>query len=94
LGKAHEKNNYFGGHQHYLHHAVGSFLVFICFTDLHTTCVLSIIDYIAHWYIDFVKHRINQHFNIVKKDIEWWWTATIDQLLHFLTYFLLVLWLI
>ena len=93
-GRASEKGNYFGGHQHYLHHSVGSFLVFICFTDLHMTCVLSIIDYLAHWHIDFTKHNVNRYLNVSRKDIMWWWTTVTDQLLHFLTYFLLVLWLI
>ena len=91
-GRADEKNNYFGigGHWHYLHHAMGSFLVFICFLDAHTTLLLAVLDYVAHWHIDFTKHRINRYFNLVKKDIAWWWTATIDQILHFSTYFLLM----
>ena len=93
-GRADEKNNYLGGHQHYLHHALGTFLVFICFLDLHMTLLLTVLDYVAHWHIDFTKHRINGYFNLTRKDIAWWWTTVIDQLLHFSTYFLLILYVI
>jgi hypothetical protein len=90
-GRAHEKGQYFGGHHHYIHHSIGSFIVFICFLDLYTVCVLTTIDYLAHWHIDFTKHRVNGYFSLTRKDIAWWWTTAIDQLLHFLTYFLIIL---
>ena len=94
-GRAHEKNNYFGGHQHYFHHAVGTFLVCIWFLDLSMTCLLTVLDYIAHWHIDFFKHFINLRLKVYsKKNILWWWTATIDQILHFLTYLLMILYVI
>jgi hypothetical protein len=93
-GRAHEKNNYFGGHQHYLHHAIGTFLVFVWFTDLHTTLLLTVFDYVAHWHIDFIKHRVNNYFGLTRKDIAWWWTTVVDQIFHFLTYFLLMLYVI
>ena len=93
-GRAHEKNNYFGGHNHYLHHGLGSLLVFVWFLDLHTALLLSILDYVAHWHIDFTKHKVNRYLDITRKDTLWWWTAVADQLLHFLTYFLLMWYII
>jgi len=90
-GKAHEKGDYLGGHQHYLHHAIGTFLVLLCFLDLHTTCVLSVIDYLAHWHIDFSKHNLNRYLNVTRKDLKWWWITVLDQLLHFTTYYLIMI---
>jgi len=48
----------------------------------------------VHWHVDFTKHNVNTYFELTRKDKWYWWTATIDQLLHFLTYYLLVIYLV
>ena len=95
-GRSHEKYHYFGagGHWHYLHHAIGTFIVFALLTNINTAVLASILDYIVHWHIDFTKHRVNRWLDCGRKDKIWWWTATTDQILHFLTYYLLVIYLV
>lgn len=93
-GKTHLKKHYFGCHWHYLHHAIGTFLVFILFTDLKTTLIATVIDYVVHWHIDYLKHNVNNYLELTRKDKLYWWTAVVDQLLHFLTYYFLIIYLV
>ncbi|NDB64844.1 MAG: DUF3307 domain-containing protein [Euryarchaeota archaeon] len=92
-GRTSSKYNYFGCHVHYLHHAIGTFLVFLL-VDLRTACMAMVLDYVAHWHIDFLKHRTQVYMNWDRKDKAWWWLAATDQLLHFATYYLLVIYLL
>ena len=92
-GKTYRKINYFGCHSHYLHHAIGTFIMFALLTDWKTTLIATVIDYIVHWHIDFAKHNTNIALDLKRSDKLYWWTATVDQLLHFLTYYLLVIYL-
>jgi len=92
-GKTDAKYNYFGCHSHYLHHAIGTFLVFL-FVDVKTALLASLLDYIAHWHIDFCKHRVQHGLGCERKDKVWWWIAVVDQLFHFTTYYLLVIYLV
>ena len=68
-------------------------LVFLL-VDLRTACIAMVLDYVAHWHIDFLKHRTQVYMNWHKQDKAWWWLAAIDQLLHFATYYLLVIYLL
>ena len=92
-GKTDAKYDYFGCHQHYLHHAIGTFIVFL-FVDIKTAYVAMALDYLAHWHIDFAKHRVQTYMGWNRKDKAWWWLAAVDQLLHFLTYYLLIIYFI
>ena len=94
-GRAHEKKNWpFGGQQHYLHHSVLTFIVMILFVDFTTAITFALLDHLAHWHIDFGKHHLNTYLGVTRKDIVWWWTTVADQLLHFLTYYLLIIYLL
>ena len=77
-------------HIHYFHHGITTFLIALYFTSLHLAVVCAIIDYVAHWHIDFAKHRVNTHFNIEARSITWWWISSADAALHFLTYFIII----
>jgi len=55
---------------------------------------IAIIDYIAHWHIDYTKHRVQLHWNLGRKDKAFWWVTVVDQLLHFLTYYIFVVYLV
>ena len=92
--KTHKKVFYFGCHEHYIHHAIGTFVALYFFTDISMVLLASVIDYLAHWHIDFAKHNINNWLGYTRKDKLFWWVAVVDQLLHFLTYYLLVLYVI
>lgn len=93
-GKTYRKHNYFGCHSHYLHHAIGTLIVSLFFVNPILAVQLAVVDYIAHWHIDFCKHRINNWAGCTRQDKLYWWIAVVDQLLHFLTYYLLVIYLV
>ena len=90
-GKTQNKKYYFGCHLHYFHHGLGTLIVGLFFVDPLLALALSLVDYVAHWNIDYSKHRINKALCVTHKDLMYWWIASIDQALHFLTYYLLVL---
>jgi len=90
-GRAYEKNNYFGGHQHYLHHSSLTFAIVLVFLDWQTALILGIADHLLHWHIDYSKHQLNKFLACDRSMKIWWWTATLDQVLHFLTYYIMVL---
>jgi len=94
-GQTHKKKFYpFGGHAHYFHHSTLTFLVSWIFVSWQVALAMAIVDHVAHWHIDYTKHRVNEMIGCSRKDKIWWWTATVDQLLHFLTYYLLVIYFI
>ena len=78
-------------HIHYFHHGISTFLIALYFTSLHFAVVSAVIDYVAHWHIDYSKHQINTRFNVEPKSITWWWTSSADAALHFLTYYIIIL---
>jgi len=89
-GQTHNKQHYFGCHLHYFHHGLGTLIVALFFVQPLLALTLSLIDYVAHWNIDFLKHRISNALGKTRKDKMFWWINSIDQGLHFLTYYLLV----
>ena len=94
-GTSHNKRFYpWGGHAHYFHHSIPTFLIAYFFVGWETALLMAVTDHVAHWHIDFTKHRVNEMLGCSRKDKIWWWTATVDQLLHFLTYYLLVIYFI
>jgi hypothetical protein len=87
-----EKQIYFGeGHKHYVQHGIGTLLVSIPFFSFQTVILIAILDYIAHWHIDYFKHIItkNKYYPISERSIQWWYLTALDQALHFSTYILL-----
>jgi len=78
-------------HIHYLHHGISTLLIAAFFVDPLLAVACAIIDYLAHWHIDWGKHRINTAFSIKSRSRLWWWTNSVDQLLHFVTYYIIVL---
>ena len=86
-----DKKSYFSNaHIHYLQHGTETLVVAIFFLPYDLALLCGLIDYIAHWHIDFGKHRINTAFNIKTRSKSWWWTNAIDAALHFLTYYIIV----
>lgn len=77
-------------HYHYAPHGAGTFLAFAIFVDPVTALIAGAIDWIAHWHIDFVKSSVVKHGNLEKYKPKWFWATTVDQMLHYATYYLLV----
>jgi len=77
-------------HYHYIPHGIGTFLAFILFMGPVTAIVAGILDWLAHWHIDFAKSRAVKHLKIKPQSDQWWWLTTVDQMLHYTTYYLLV----
>lgn len=85
------KLDYWGdGHKHYIHHGLLTFIVSLLFVDVSLAIVIAIVDYVAHWHIDFYKHQICRVFKVQGKSRAWWWITSIDQILHYSTYYFLV----
>lgn len=87
-----DKSNYFDrvANLHYFHHGVGSFLVGLIIGWQYAV-LIGIMDYLIHWQIDHVKTRIKKHLGYTDKDYGFWVLQTVDQALHFTTYYLFVL---
>ncbi len=85
------KLDYWGnGHKHYIHHGLLTFIVSLLFVDVSLAIVIAIVDYVAHWHIDFFKHQVCRVFKVQGKSRAWWWITSIDQILHYSTYYFLV----
>lgn len=74
---------------HYLTHGIGTFIV-LSPIDFIIAFIAGIIDWIAHWHIDFVKTNINNKYELNNTDYAYWWLLTVDQVLHYTTYFLII----
>ena len=77
-----------GGILHSSLHAVGTLIVFTYFTELlFFSSILALIDFVAHYHIDWAKVQINKRFGWgPTTHEEFWWLLGLDQLLHALTY--------
>ena len=86
-----DKSRYFGnGHEHYMHHGLGTLIVAGLFLPAVPVILCAFIDYFIHWQIDYCKHTANNLLNVQARSTMWWYTNVIDQSLHFITYYLLV----
>ena len=87
-----DKKFYFNppAHTHYFHHGIGSFLVGLMF-GVPFAVAIGVIDYFAHWHIDYVKTLIKNHYELTTDNNAFWVLQSIDQALHFATYYLFLL---
>ena len=88
-----KKRNYFGGWPHYTEHAVATFVVVIWFTSFPFCILIALLDGVLHWHIDYTKHVVQTKWNITPTNNKqlYWCIQAVDQSLHFITYFRLVL---
>lgn len=86
-----DKTKYIGEcHLHYFDHGLLTFIVSYMFSiPLEQCLLLSSIDYILHWHIDFVKTIIMRIFKIDSNSLVYWLFQTVDQILHYSTYLLI-----
>ena len=52
---------------------------------------IGVIDYFAHWHIDYAKTIVRDKYNMQPEEDRYWVLQTIDQALHFFTYYCFVL---
>jgi hypothetical protein len=92
------------GHLHALDHAVGTALVFSFITIwcavssinvewyiLFAPIIFGVLDYIAHFKIDWLKNNFVHANQWSQNSREFWILTSIDQILHSLTYLVLVI---
>jgi Protein of unknown function (DUF3307) len=80
-----------GGITHAAIHVFGTFLVFLFIAPL-SACWLALLDGLLHYHIDYAKMNIGKKYNLLPNNSESFWVLLgLDQLLHQLTYVLLVL---
>ena len=77
-------------HIHYFHHGLGSFLVGLMF-GWPFGLLIGVIDYFVHWHVDYIKTIIRDHYNMQPTEDRYWVLQTVDQALHFFTYYCFVL---
>lgn len=83
-----------GGILHAILHGVGTFLCLIFFFPA-LAGLMAILDAVLHYHIDWAKTNINAHYGWgPTTHEEFWWLLGLDQLLHFLTYVLIIGWVI
>ncbi len=75
-----------GGLLHAAIHAVGTFII-ISFVDIYLAVLLSMVDFVVHYHIDWAKTKLNKHWGLKPDSSEYFWILLgLDQLLHQLTY--------
>ena len=84
------KYGHLGGILHASLHAIGSVIVLAYFTPKFFT--LALFDAILHYHIDWAKVNINNRYGWKSNENpQFWWLTGLDQMLHYLTYVLMIL---
>lgn len=88
------------GHLHALDHGIGTALVFLfvaswAFAQGHaifvTIILFGILDYVMHFLIDWLKNNFVVSNGWKQSNREFWILTSVDQSLHTLSYFLIVI---
>ena len=93
-----DKSRYLGGWPHYAEHALGTFVVIAWFVDPVIAVAIALLDGVAHGHIDWLKHRVISAYEHTtgmtmesNRKHTYWFVQAVDQMLHFLTYYLICL---
>ena len=79
-----------GGLLHAGLHGVGTAICLMTFAWEHIL-LLALMDAVFHYHIDWAKMKLNSHYKWRADSSEYfWWTLGADQLLHTLTYIIIV----
>lgn len=78
-----------GGILHSGLQAVGSFVVLVWFTQsVELLAMVCAAEFLIHYHVDWAKMNLNKHWGLKPDNSEYfWWLLGFDQLLHYLTYF-------
>jgi hypothetical protein len=81
-----------GGILHSAIHSIGTLVVFAAFGFGVTAIICAVIDFVAHYHIDWAKMNLSRDLTV--QDARYWFYLGLDQLLHQLTYIGLVLFVV
>ena len=76
---------------HCSHHAVLTFVIALLLVGVSKAIMLAALDFVLHFIIDYIKHKLAVRNGVTSKSQKYWEYATIDQIAHYTTYFILVL---
>lgn len=81
-----------GGLIHAGIHIVGTIPVFLFYpVGIGTAVAILVVEFLAHYHIDWLKNVIGAHYGWTTRDTAYWWAMGTDQFLHQITYVLMVL---
>jgi len=84
-----------GGLLHAGLHGLGTVVALWLFADMPWIFMMVLFDMIVHYHIDWAKTNINSHYGwTATTHEEFWWLLGLDQLLHWITYVLIIGWTI
>jgi hypothetical protein len=86
------KQDYFNlkGHRHYAEHGACTLVILLFFVNPLIALLLSILDYLIHWHVDWGKTKFCSWAGIKRNTPLFWRIHTLDQMAHFSTYALIV----
>ena len=76
---------------HYAQHGLGMMFVLLFFIPWPLAILFGVCDYFAHWHIDFLKTTTQKRFDVAQHSKGYWFLCSIDQGLHYLTYYIIIL---
>lgn len=98
-----EDKGYYGRFNGILHafiHGLCTYIILLWFNaynivtgpiiPINLLIFLPILDIIVHYHIDYIKMRINKQLNWGPENPNFWFSLGIDQMLHYLTYILII----
>ena len=89
------KYMHLGGIEHAVLHGAGTALVVIWFAPPEVTLMISLVDALIHYHVDWAKMNLNAKLGYGPTTSEkFWWLLGLDQWLHAVTYIGLVAWLV
>lgn len=85
-----EKGTYLatGGIQHSAIHGILTYFILLYATNPLMACQLALLDFAIHYHIDWAKTNLSQ--GLTTSDQKYWAWFGLDQLLHYLTYILII----
>lgn len=86
------KYGHLGGILHAGLHAVLTCLVLLLFGvyDAHILLLATLFDFVCHYHIDFTKSNVMKKFDLHTQNYWYWFVHGLDQLLHLLTYYVII----
>ncbi len=77
-------------HRHYIEHGACTFIILLWFVNPIFAALASLLDYLIHWHVDWLKTSFCLRTGIKRNTPLFWRIHTLDQMAHFGTYGLIV----
>jgi hypothetical protein len=79
-----------GGVAHAGLHGLFTLIILLNFTSPLVAFLLSFIDFVLHYHIDYAKNKAWDKYNVLPSEQKYWVIHGTDQFAHGMTYFLIV----